>query len=503
MSFLQKKIVKNPEEETYLTWKENLSYAVGRGAQGMSTAMMSSSFLNFFMTNVFHITTKTAGNIRLFCGIWDAVNDPIFGIIMDKTRTKLGKMRPYIMVAPFLTALFTLVFYLAPNNLAPALGTALVVICMVGWDMSYTAFDVPMGALAFSITPNSVERTKLFGTGGLTRTILAGTVSVGMTLFMSIPYFKEHTRAVYIIFAIYSSAMIMLLTRFTFHNCHERATYSDDSPSLQQCIKSLLANKPLLSLVFCNLAYLLVTTIGASAMYVAVDVLGGTQYMLMLEIAIFPASIVANIFMPKLMEKINHKIDNRRLFMIACLLAAVLHTVLFLVCYPTVHGGGIREGGGFSIPLLCFTIFMVFAFSVPQETKNLLQKEMEAESVDYVEWKTGERPEGTTLSVMSFLSKLTNSVSSSIVLYVLHLANYAQPVGDATVAAQTPGARVAIFSLVTLIPALGYLLMLIPAKFYSITGKKHKQMMRDIAARKETAGVAEVQDIPQEENANS
>lgn len=502
LKFLEKPIVKDSEEKTYLTWRENLSYAVGRGAQGMSTAMMSSSFLNFFLTNVFHIKAGTSGNIRLFCGIWDAINDPVFGVIMDKTNTKFGKMRPYIMVAPFITAFFTLLFFLAPSGLSPTMGVVLAVICMVGWDMAYTAFDVPMGALAYSITPNTLERTKLFGIGGIARTILAGTVSVGMTLFMSIPYFKERTRSVYSLFAVYSAIMIIVFTRFTFHNCRERAVYSDASPSLRQCVRSLLANKPLLALIFCNLAYLLVSTVGASAMYVAVDILGGTQYMLMLEIAIFPASLVANLFVPKLMERLKGKVDHKKMFMLACSAAAVLHTVLFLICYPTVHGGGVREGGGFSIPLLIFTIFMVFAFSVPQETKNLLQKEMEAETVDYVEWKTGERPEGTTLSIMSFLGKLSNSVSSSIVLYILHLSHYTEPVGTATVAAQTPGTRVAIFSLVTLIPALGYLLMLIPAKFYSITGKKHRAMMADIAKRKEAAGLLAQADEAQQSAAN-
>ena len=100
--FLNSKIVKGDVgEETVLTWKETLSYAVGRGAQGMNTSMTSSKYINFFLTNVLFRKLDdpmgVASKIRFFCGIFDAVNDPIMGVIVDKTRTKDGQMRPYII----------------------------------------------------------------------------------------------------------------------------------------------------------------------------------------------------------------------------------------------------------------------------------------------------------------------------------------------------------------------------------------------------------------------
>ena len=96
--FLNSKIVKTDVgEETYLTWKETISYAVGRGAQGMNTSMTSSKYINYFLTNVLFkkLGTRamsTASTIRTFCGIFDAINDPIMGVIVDKTRTKEGQM---------------------------------------------------------------------------------------------------------------------------------------------------------------------------------------------------------------------------------------------------------------------------------------------------------------------------------------------------------------------------------------------------------------------------
>ena len=90
-SFLNSKIVKKDVgEPTYLTWKEALSYAMGRGAQGMSTSMTASKYVNFFITDVLHIKARHASNIRLYCGIFDAINDPIMGVIVDQET--YGKM---------------------------------------------------------------------------------------------------------------------------------------------------------------------------------------------------------------------------------------------------------------------------------------------------------------------------------------------------------------------------------------------------------------------------
>lgn len=159
-------------EETYITWREALSYAMGRGAQGMSTSMTASKYVNFFITDVLHIKARHASNIRLYCGIFDAINDPIMGVIVDKTRTKYGKMRPYIKFAPYFVSLFMLLFFIGNDSLSYGAKIALTVFAFVGLDVTYTAFDVPMGALAFSMTPNGTERTKLYGVASIGRMIL-------------------------------------------------------------------------------------------------------------------------------------------------------------------------------------------------------------------------------------------------------------------------------------------------------------------------------------------
>lgn len=97
--FLDSKTVKKDVgEETYLTWRETISYALGRGAQGMFTSMTGSKYLNYFLTNIllsrFKDPMGLASKIRLYCGIFDAINDPMMGIIVDKTKNKRGADAP-------------------------------------------------------------------------------------------------------------------------------------------------------------------------------------------------------------------------------------------------------------------------------------------------------------------------------------------------------------------------------------------------------------------------
>ena len=123
------------------------------------------------------------------------------------------------------------------------------------------------------------------------------------------------------------------------------------------------------------------------------------------------------------------------------------------------------------------------------EFKNLMQKEMEAETVDYIEWKTGRRVEGIMLSIMSFTGKIENTFSSSIGLALLCIVGYQSHTEGSMI--QSASTNNALFFMTVLLPAIGYLLMLIPMHFYNITGDGHRQMMKEIMQRREKEAAEE------------
>lgn len=496
--FLNSKIIKTDVgEETYLTWKETLSYALGRGAQGMNTGMTSSKYINYFLTNVLFKklgdkAMSTASTIRTFCGIFDAINDPMMGVILDKTRTKDGKMRPYIKWAPFFVSLVMVLFFIGSADAPPLFNIIYTTILFVGLDVTYTAFDIPMGALAFSITPSGIERTKLFGISSILRSVVGALPQVFVAGAALLPYFKDHTPQAYLTSAIVSAIGIVFLTRFTYRNTVERAEHNENTPSVRECFALLFKNKPMLMLFIGNIFFLLCKIAEQVSFYFVADLMFDRRYNVFIDVVKFPGFLFAGLLVPKIIEKWGEKADSRKFYQLCCISAIVIHIVFALVCF----NGLINKPEGTSVPL--FTGILVVAFTgiatIPLEFKNLMQKEMEAETVDYIEWKTGVRAEGTMLSVMSFTGKIENTFSASIGITILGLTGYiVHEEGSVIQSAQT---NWALFLLTTLVPAIGYLLMLIPIHFYNITGSSHRKMMKEILERraelkKEKAEVAE------------
>lgn len=108
---------------------------------------------------------------------------------------------------------------------------------------------------------------------------------------------------------------------------------------------------------------------------------------------------------------------------------------------------------------------------------------MEAETVDYIEWKTGTRVEGIMLSIMSFTGKIENSFSAAIGMAILSFTGYIVHEDGSVI--QNAATNKALFFMTTILPAIGYLLMLIPMAFYNISGKSHHMMIEELKERHE------------------
>ena len=485
-TFLDSKIVKTDVgEETYLTWRETISYALGRGAQGMNTSMTSSKYVNYFLTNVLFKKLKdpmgTASTIRLFCGIFDAINDPIMGVLVDRTRTKEGQMRPYIKWAPIFVSIVMILFFVGSADAPPVLNVIYTTILFVMLDVTYTAFDIPMGALAFSITPNGIERTKLFGVSSIVRSVVGALPQVFVAGAAWLPYFRDHTPQAYLTSAIISAIGIFFLTRMTYRNTVERARHSSDTPSVKECFSLLFKNRPLLMLFLCNVFFVLCKVAEQVSFYFVADLMFNLKYNAVIDVVKFPGFLFAGILVPKIVEKLGEKADSRRFYQVCCISAIILHLLFAVFTFK----GLLQKGADQSVSLL--TGIMVSAFTclttIPLEFKNLIQKEMEAETVDYIEWKTGRRVEGIMLSIMSFTGKIENTLSSSIGLAILGWVGYKSHTEGSMV--QSAATNNTLFFLTVLLPAVGYLLMLVPMHFYNITGDGHRQMMKEIKARRE------------------
>ena len=465
-TFLNSPIIKKDVgEETVLSWKETLSYALGRGAQGMNTGMTSSKYVNYFLTNVLFSrlerergagsAMKVAGRIRFYCGIFDAINDPVMGVIVDRTRTKNGQMRPYIKWAPLFVALVMVLFFLGSSNLP------------TWFNIVYTMFGV-----------SSIVRSV---GGAIPMVFVAG---AGL-----LPYFKDHRPQSYLTSAIIAAAGIIILTRLTYANTHERAEHKEDAPSVKECFRLLFKNRPLLMLFLGNIFFVLCKIPEQVSTYFVYDLMSNDKYNLFIDVIKFPGSLIAAVAVPMIMEKLGRRADPKKFYQACCVLAIALSALFAL----TTCKGLLGKENGESVSLFTGVLVVLFTglLAIPMEFKNLIQKEMEAETVDYIEYKTGTRVEGVMLSIMSFTGKIENTFSSTIGLRVLGLTGYISHEEGSI--AQNAATNKALFLMTVLVPALGYLLMLLPMHFYNITGESHRKMMEEIKERR--AALAAEQEV--------
>ena len=250
-------------------------------------------------------------------------------------------------------------------------------------------------------------------------------------------------------------------------------------------------------LFLCNIFFVLCKVAEQVSFYFVADLMFNLKYNAVVDVVKFPGFLLAGIFVPKIVEKLGKKADSRKFYQVCCLSAIVLHILFAVFCFK----GLLQKQEGTSVTLLTGVIISVFTCltSIPLEFKNLIQKEMEAETVDYIEWKTGSRVEGIMLSIMSFTGKIENTFSSSIGLAMLGWVGYKSHTEGSLV--QSASTNNMLFFMTTLLPAVGYLLMLIPMHFYNITGDDHRRMMKDIMARRAKAGDALAQEEVAEEEA--
>ena len=172
-------------EKKYLKTGEILSFSSSAFGRSMIYTLMS-TFLLIFYTDAMQLTPTHAGLIILAARIFDAANDPIMGIIADKTKTKFGKLRPYLLFSPFLIMISTAALFYVPNfdyngRLAYAAVTYIL------WGVCFTIQDVPFWGLSAVISPLESERNKTISTarifstiGGIVPTLLVPVLRNGL-----------------------------------------------------------------------------------------------------------------------------------------------------------------------------------------------------------------------------------------------------------------------------------------------------------------------------------
>ncbi len=469
-------------ETRYVGVKENLAYGFANAGQVFGYNLFAGGYLSLFFIKVFGIPEKAVATMILILGIWDTVNDPLMGGIVDKTRTRYGKLRPYLLIVPIPLAIATIMVFAGPELLSDVKSTTVKIIYMYVsyfiWELLYTLGDVPFWGMSTAISPLPSDRTRAISTARFISSLLGGLSLTFIPVMMDLTnngVWGLTLSQDFLALAVVAAFFIVTLFSLAGRKTKERVVQSVKEPSVLEGFKVMFKNKPLLLIIIGNVVGTLGGLAGVFQTYYYSEVLNLSSAVLWISLPGTIFGFLTYLLIPKLKKKF----DNRQI--------VILNIVVRFIVGAATFFAGLKFYNTSVLGISIVLMVQNFIFSFFNTINMVIPTEMIGDTVDYMEWKTGERTEGVTFSVLTFVGKLTGSVSTSLgaaLLPVIGLSFVQNPDGSTT-AVKGEKTDLLIWALFTLVPwALG-LLSLIPYHFYDLTGEKLANIRADMKTRRE------------------
>ena len=510
-----------------LKFKEVIGYSIAGFGQNLICGLIG-SFLMVFMTDAlgFGNTTDIFGNtlskdasfwmrastgvafLMLGTRIFDAFNDPIMGSIVDRTRTKWGKCRPYLKWTPIPIAIMTILCFLPwyPANIT---GFIAITIIYVIWSVSYTIIDVPYWGLSTAMSSDGDFRNRLLTVARLLCTAGSGLITVlipalSNALTKPYMYYDEALKANLVIpgmEAVYQNTLSMFyfscaivvsilaipMFYYGFKTTKERYISDKPAPSLRHNLKLLFQNKPCMLVVLSGIlgcARMVYT--GAGGMYFAKYVLnsyGGEGLFSVITILVIPGGLIASVLCPLLQKKFGKKWT----YILVHLVGGVVMLAMFFIGYDA----------GWKLIVNAIGLVLL---GVPQGINNIMSYAMIGDSVDYLELKTGERAEGICFAMQTLINKIGMAATAFIGVMAFSVSGFIEnQFGPESVTKQGSDA---LWQLLILSGAVSMLACTIPMFFFKFTEKEQKKAIEEIARRKAAAN-GETAESESEDNATA
>lgn len=439
-----------------LTIKEKLGYGLGDAGFNLYWTTIA-SFLAAFYTDVFGISAAAAGTMLFTTKIIDAFTDPIMGAVADRTNTRFGKFRPYLIWAGIPMAGAAILTFTTPDlndsgKLIWAYGTYTAMMVF------YTILSTPYSALSGVMTARSQERTALISI----RFIFAFSCGALVNKFTLplVEFYGNGSQALgwQLTMATYAVlATLIFLVTFAFTKERIAPPVEQKTNPLAD-INDLLGNRPWLILF--GLAMIIMMTITMRA---------GSSYYYFTYYVERPDLISSYLFWQMvayaagacLAPVMTQYIEKTKLLMILMAVVGTLSIVFFFVPKSMIW--------------LMFALNIVISLALGP--KSPLTWSMYADTADYNEWKTGRRATAMTFSAATFSQKLGGALGSAGMLWVLAAIGYVAK------EAQSGASQAGINFLQTAAPGIFALVAVVLVRYYTLDGKQLEQIQRELKDR--------------------
>lgn len=509
------------------TKKELGGYLVGMFGQNVIYNIVATG-LYFYFQNVICLPAMALGWIFALARVWDAINDPMMGTIVDRTRTKWGKCRPYLIIFPAIICVITILCFLNKNYAEATTQSQKVMIVAwaavsyIAWGMCYTVGDIPLWGITSLMTEDEDDRSKILS---LAR-IVAGVAGISILcvqvaqivadIFVKkgYPYIKAQQYG-FIATAIVMTVIASICFEFAGIFTKERVEQSEKKYGFIENFKIMFKNKPFRQILISGIlrspiqllmivAMTLVTYYFANGDFMNLvvtdldDKIVEIKWNIIIRLAIIAVGIFVGQFVAMaITPMLTKRVEKKTLYNIASIGGAVPFALIYV--FYKISGGELR---GNIIWAILVGIAFLFA-SAAMGCINVLQSIMIADCVDYEEYHNGVRTDGVFFSGQSFITKLSAGIASFISAGVYAAVGYS----DVNIAKMNEALKngadfvtydggsgagkyaATMFFLVAVPPAIGMLLSAIPTLKYAMTDKDHSRILSELVAKRAAADI--------------
>jgi len=439
-----------------LGWGEKLGFGFGDFGFNLYWTTIA-SFLAAFYTDTFGISAAAAGTMLFVTRIVDAFTDPMMGAVADRTRSRFGKFRPYLLYggAP-LAAAGVLTFSTPDLGEGGKLIWAYLSYTLL--MLAYTVLSTPYSALSGVMTAQSQERTTLISvrflfafTGGA----LVNKYTLPLVAWLG---GGDDMRGWQLTMVLYGFLAVLIFW-VTFATTRERISPPPAQRSRPtQDLRDLLGNRPWIILFALAMIIMMTFTMRAGSAYYYFNYYIGrpdllSDYLFWQLVAYAAGALLAPV--------LTRYLDKAKLLMVLMSIVAGLSILFYFVPKDMIWA--------------IFTLNILISLSLGP--KSPLTWSMYADTADYNEWRHGRRATAMTFAAASFAQKLGGSLGSAGMLWVLAWLGYQAH------QAQSDASQTGIALLQTVVPGLFALMAVVVTAFYNLTGTRLESIQADLQAR--------------------
>ena len=405
-------------------------------------------YVETFLTDI-GIAAATAAVILLVPKLWDAVNDVIFGYLVDRHVFKSGlKFLPWVRIGTAAVGITTVALFAIPASLSESVKVVWFLVAYLLFDLSYTILDAPAFALTTVMTSDVPERSAIIA-GGKLWSMVGGVVA---TLLIPILRPILGWFAACVVFIAVSVVLMIPLLVSAKERSHVQA---QSEPGLREMLRYLKANRYLMVALVC------LVILGVASLEQKMAIYMGRICLEKEGLATLVAggAAVSVIVVSALVPVLSRKWDKFQVLMAGLAFTVVMNVVAYFVGYDSL------------VLALIMTTLKCSGLGFWSVVLYMLV----ADTVEYGTYKTGTRAAGITFSLQCFAAKLKNGLIGSVVLFSLARVGFVE--GENAI--QPAGVADGVWGLFCLLPAAGFLIALVLLlKFYKLRTKDVQIMSR-------------------------